>query len=474
MSDINMPHVFGVFTFNEAPPVKTFSGHLKQIRMDRLPEDQKWLFSIACPEFNVRPLFRHELDVLRAFLTTGSKPKDDRSFKVPAHSERRFAGGYDLPRSKYYAVWDSSAGSDYGTLKAELSAYQSLIWSGPQIIDDTQCWSSSDVVPDDLMSKLPKYANHIVYLMFHSPGRPHRTIASDGRIRVNELYKNPDTQQTLAVSAWPYTIMAVEKANVFDLREQSAQLWLMRLLTEVKIFSGITEGWTREEQLFEELRFPKVLQLILGRSRGGNVVTDLIGAYLRRFGVAGMIFPSARADCLLRYEGPDVAQSFGWNFVDYEGAPPLQKHFDFFNKDSFLSAPELLGSLRWYGGKEKIGSWYIQHAELDEKRDIQAACYQLDHADDQQRAARAYDFESFRKTTKLLADRDVKSLLAHGLKVCKFEGDTYTLSVRHWQYVLDGVELENGRLKSTIDAPRIPIGLELIEIPEARNPGSWT
>jgi hypothetical protein len=59
---------------------------------------------------------------------------------------------------------------------------------------------------------------------------------------------------------------------------------------------------------------PTLLEHHLG---GGPAFCSLAGIYLRKLGVSGLIYPSARVDSFVKVNGNRVVESSGWNFVDY-------------------------------------------------------------------------------------------------------------------------------------------------------------
>src|SRR5262249_37022592 len=73
-------------------------------------------------------------------------------------------------------------------------------------------------------------------------------------------------------------------------------------------------------RLPEEAGFYGLLATLMDRANGGNDFTDLIGAYLRTHGVAGLVFPSARTNTFAVFRDSELVQSGGWNLVDYRHA----------------------------------------------------------------------------------------------------------------------------------------------------------
>ena len=63
-----------------------------------------------------------------------------------------------------------------------------------------------------------------------------------------------------------------------------------------------------------------LLQYLLNQTFGGTTITDIIACYAQECGAECIVFPSARANCGLRYEGGEVAAYWGWNLVDFAGS----------------------------------------------------------------------------------------------------------------------------------------------------------
>jgi hypothetical protein len=99
--------------------------------------------------------------------------------------------------------------------------------------------------------------------------------------------------------------------DVLDLRRLEAQDWFFReyvpsgpFPTDAKDFMGI---------------LPELLQPALGGSSPSNMRLQRIGADLRARGVAGLVYPSARADVEVRYEGDAIVDFKGWNILLFRG-----------------------------------------------------------------------------------------------------------------------------------------------------------
>lgn len=67
--------------------------------------------------------------------------------------------------------------------------------------------------------------------------------------------------------------------------------------------------------------FAEFLMLLLGQHRGGSMLTTAIGRELRKRGVQGLVYPSARCDCAVQYTDGALTDWHGWNMVNYAGIP---------------------------------------------------------------------------------------------------------------------------------------------------------
>jgi hypothetical protein len=102
-------------------PFTTFNGYLKGIRADALSTDQRIAQRLAFPGF-----FRDPVRNPRDVETYERRKSDDQGIHVELQEPfnyRRFAGGVDLPRGRYYSVCADQSGNDHQTLASELMAY---------------------------------------------------------------------------------------------------------------------------------------------------------------------------------------------------------------------------------------------------------------------------------------------------------------------------------------------------------------
>lgn len=99
----------------ESVPFSVFEGYLKCMRADNLSPAQKDWLNVLFPRF---------FDAPPENFPKSAYPADrgGDGFEQP-FAFRRFAGGPDLPRGRYFSVCTGSEGTDRGTMAAEVAAY---------------------------------------------------------------------------------------------------------------------------------------------------------------------------------------------------------------------------------------------------------------------------------------------------------------------------------------------------------------
>ena len=212
-----------------------------------------------------------------------------------------------LDRGRYYTVCRSESGDDRGTLINELRAYYDPYHAGLVDIFDTTVPSSCERLPSFVASQLSRRAaaqrpGHLVLVIRPLGGKPF-----------------PMDSPPFAV-ALPLSVRNVTVDRAIDLRNPECARWLSRRLStltwaidgkEIAAFPGkspLSE--------FREL-LPSLYTQALGGAAGA---TQIAGLWLRRLGVDGVIFPSARSDAYVMVNDGAVEGWSGWNLVDYRGA----------------------------------------------------------------------------------------------------------------------------------------------------------
>lgn len=275
-----------------------------------------------------------------------------------ARTRRRYAGDIlsfvgarqsDLPRQRYHAVC-AADGRDYGLLRAELDAYTDYARSGFFMLLDMQ-------IPEEaaMFSLDPHPA--IVGLM--GPGRKAWT-----RFRRMVMEELPEVDaapvaqlqddQPLSVRMATSTHL-MEVDEVLDLRRLEARTWFFETYRRgVKDFPGYGEDVAEmvEPASEDQEEFIRMLPALHGVLPGGPMITQIIGADLRRRGVNGLVYPSARKDALSIQQDGELVDWRGFNFVDYRGAPkaltPQEADVRFISLVDSSDA----GKMRRYKGKQ--------------------------------------------------------------------------------------------------------------------------
>jgi hypothetical protein len=86
--------------------------------------------------------------------------------------------------------------------------------------------------------------------------------------------------------------------------------WLRLTAGEYGIDLGTITGWKSFRRITSDPAF------------GGNGMTDIFAAFLRKLGCDGLVYPSARCDYGAVYNDGELVDWWGWNIVDYRDATP--------------------------------------------------------------------------------------------------------------------------------------------------------
>ena len=223
---------------------------------------------------------------------------------------RRYAGDSTMVRGAYYSVCSDEHGNDGGSLARELSAYCEPGAEHLAIVHDL-------VMPDQA-ELLHQYCQAPAGLAVELPptktGRPNRIHAHLIR---RGLSTDDDGRSEGVVVFLPLAVAWFEVPDVLDLRQLAAQQWLAEFLPAGnETFSMPYAG--------EISHFCEMLPSLMSPERGGSDIDSGIGILLRRSGVNGLVFPSARSDVLCEYVDGELSRFAGWNFLDYREAPPLE------------------------------------------------------------------------------------------------------------------------------------------------------
>jgi hypothetical protein len=213
---------------------------------------------------------------------------------------RRFAGDWQLPRTRYYSLCHSGEGDDDGTMERELLDYHEPATHGWIEINDVTSKGLSNFRQGYVIS-IPSITRAKLYPELPGVG-PHDLI---------DIIMPVKVQRRL-----------FEK--LIDLRIPSVAAWFTRNLTRIEW--GASGGGVRAFLAKGPLdTFDQILpSLFVQTHGGGECATRIAGQWLRILGADALIFPSARSDAFVEVADDTVVRWGGWNLVDYTGAPPLR------------------------------------------------------------------------------------------------------------------------------------------------------
>ncbi len=286
-------------------------------------------------EFTLRQVAQGDLNELGKlgldFVFEGYRDHDSREVREAAHRiqeyakqhgvdhqfdltrDRRFAGDKSLARGKYYTVAEDQSGSDRGVLVAELMAYYNPLHSGIIEIYDLTVPAYKQVfqrrygleICRRAGVSLPEDGLVVVYFLPSCKAHPFGHLVS--------------SNQTLAFITIPVTVTTQRIPGVLDLRQPAVADWF------AKHFSSLV--WNRDGvnvPVFPNKEpvsnFREILPSLLTQQLGGGGFTKVVGWWLRRHGVRGLVFPSARYDSSLKASNGKCVSFSGWNLVDYRGS----------------------------------------------------------------------------------------------------------------------------------------------------------
>ncbi|HEY4361630.1 MAG TPA: hypothetical protein VGN17_11695 [Bryobacteraceae bacterium] len=439
------------------PPLATFRGFLKQIDGGSLTYSQELALSLAAPGFRDRFVFKPQLDALRTLIYTGKEPEFKTLAHLKKHCERRYSGGDDLGRGRYYTVASDSDGQDGLTLISELYAYHSPAWSGEMLMEDCNFPEHAPA----LREVAKRFPGSIAICLFNSPAIPHRFWSRfDSRqIEVDASRTDLSGHITSLLFALPYKVTKCEIEGVLDLRERTAQEWLTKLVRE----GLLRVTYIGQEPTVRDLSFIDLLRYLVSPINGGSLVTNVIGGYLRCLGVAGLIYPSARSNNHASYRSGRLIECNGWNFVDYRFAA-MDTDILKFSQEVYDLSPEWFRQTTVFEARgERAGSWKRTHVP-DAYARVHATDLQKIASEDQhQRSARMRDYRLYWKTVHLLENPSFRSYLAQCMPMCRLNGVPEDISPHAWQYVLSEVGID-GSIPHLADpkASEIPIELRLV------------
>jgi tetratricopeptide (TPR) repeat protein len=259
----------------EDVPWSTFDGWLKSMRPGDFDEEQRRAFELTFAHFfeeqqTAPSVIEESQRSLGGLAVTFEQP----------FAFRRFAGGRNLPRSRYYSVCQDSTGDDGGTLRNELCSYVDVRVSG-----EISVWDYTD--PMLLGAKLanrnrftrdefPEYPLGVNFQSARGVESPWadqlkdtKRAHSGARIHLGEGF-------TIFL---PLRVERVTVQRVIDLRTPSVRQWLAQhvfsgIPTARYIYSDIISPPTDRGELFRHLLTISIPQLLLDESEIAKHLAD--------------------------------------------------------------------------------------------------------------------------------------------------------------------------------------------------------
>lgn len=331
-------------------PVKTFDGFVKQHSIKHIPSLLQ-LFDLAYPGFNAEPL-------------EGTRG-DNWAITDMSGKLRRYGGGPSLPRGRYYGVCKPN-GSDGGSVAREIFAYARPKQTGIVLIDDMFDPDNADSANSRYGTDFERGEYFLLYLREPERfGKAAETAADAGY-----------ALKGLNFFRIPYGTRRIRLERVIDLR--FPDVWI-----------AFHEIFSRQDVV--DIKFPlartgsfvEFLMLLLSQHRGGNALTTAIGRELRKWGVKGLVYPSARGDCAVQYTDWALSDWHGWNMVNYAGIPLdsdatvdqlvsvniFAKGGSLADATAFYGSPAHAVTFRFVEDGPNQGSWQVLGlAELNKQR----------------------------------------------------------------------------------------------------------
>lgn len=297
-----------------------FTGHVKQLNPALGDEHFRTVFAQCFPEFE------NQVDVHRN-LGAGTVITSTGFYEVEKGRRRRFAGGPDLPVSRYHSVCADASGDDDGTMCYELTTYWSGRLSGP--VFPSMFDTSSHPGAEGFIESLRGF-------VAASPDRRYREAAErlldSGRpflsvIPMRAHASVAETQEAQEFLDFPalceLMIREFTVPDCLDLRLEAHREFFCTELVEAEPINARAQfAGTRHESTVD---FISVLSAMIFPELGGELFHAAVGRELRKRGYQGLVFPSARNDSRVVNVDGVLVQHSGWNFVDYRGAPRIRE-----------------------------------------------------------------------------------------------------------------------------------------------------
>jgi len=243
---------------------------------------------------------------------------------------RRYSGDihHPLPRGRYFALSGGDGAERSYALSGELNAYAIPLLTGYCAATTLSGRAAVGVVfrglpgdPNPLRCFVTE-PDHYNRLLNGVPSDPRLLITADLEAGVAA------TNQFIVSIPCDDVDLSIER--IFDMRLPATRRWMVDFFRNPPLVHSdddlahgeclriLAQGYGVDLTGIDGWR--ALLPIICGPSHGGNAMTDLFAAFLRRMGCEGIIYPSARSDHGVIFEAGRLVHHWGWHLVDYRGS----------------------------------------------------------------------------------------------------------------------------------------------------------
>jgi tetratricopeptide (TPR) repeat protein len=240
---------------------------------------------------------------------------------------RRYSGDSHekLERRRYFALVGPRAGIASYALASEMNAYTITHKTGLCIAAQNGSEDSINLV----FRGLPGEPNPL-HLFVHNPqdyGSLFDHVHDDPRGSITAEIAAIVPSSTEFILSVPVADQTLEFQYCLDLRRHAAREWMLAFFsnpppceTDEDLAHGDWLRATADEYGFERgtiTDWKSFWRITSDPGFGGNGMTDVFAAFLRKLGCDGLVYPSARCDYGAVYNDGELVDWWGWNIVDY-------------------------------------------------------------------------------------------------------------------------------------------------------------
>lgn len=340
-------------------PAATFVGYLKQLDTGKLADNYRFLLNVLFSEFMAEEKRMEPYKNLGAKYVYGKY----QSWPVEWGRMKRFAGSPSLGGGRYYSLCRDPGGFDNGTLRKELMSYwnfESMIY--PRIFDTTL------LTKEQVDKDYPGLDEPLLIIG-----------AKEYYYQTNWLGKRSIKESKEYSFNIPLTVKEVAIDNVIDLRIPHVQDWFYKTFfpMEDEFEEQRADRQIKMVKLYKCKNFVEMLPTLVFPGLGGSSFHQAVGAWLRSNGINGLVFPSARCNCLTKMspkpQNPNeyYLSFYGWNFVDYRNSSPADWGTLFGRLPSWMTPDKARIEIETFDLPDY--GWQISGAEEGERRRVDFA-----------------------------------------------------------------------------------------------------